>query len=163
MSMLLSLSTIPRLHNILASLFSFLLLAGFITLPYISSSLPVLAISIALLVLGASGKLYLLFVHRRNHIWLLNRLFLPGIFNSLAGIIATLTSAYARDGGRWNMNANAALIADGASLVLFVGLFGAYDFWLLKRVKREHGMAVKSGGGGGGILKKRSLAPGSVV
>jgi hypothetical protein len=163
MSMLLSLSTIPRLHNILASLFSFLLLAGFITLPYISSSLPLLAISVALLVLGALGTLYLLLIHRRNHIWLLNRLFLPGIFNSLAGLIATLTRVYAQDGGRWGLSANVALAAEGASLVLFVGLFGGYDFLLLKRVKREHGLAIKSGGGGRGILKQRSFAPGSVV
>ncbi|TVY86868.1 hypothetical protein LAWI1_G007630, partial [Lachnellula willkommii] len=108
MSMLLALDTIPRLHNILASFFTWILLAGFVIFPGTFTSLqsldtdtsssnpassilksttthihiPLLVIASTSSILGALGMLYLWSAHRDNFVWLLNRIFLPGCLNS---------------------------------------------------------------------------------
>jgi len=109
MDMLLSQDTIPRLHNILASFFQWILLAGFLVLPAtfnsISQSNEVqtsskggnLAAKAALTVVknvpllyvgafgagvGLIGKACLFVVHRRNYIWLVNKIFMYEILVS---------------------------------------------------------------------------------
>lgn len=101
MTMLLSLDTIPRLHNILASFFTWLLLAGFLVFPGTFTSLstsissdplsanpsvkeiinsvkniPLLAIAGACCGIGASGMCWLWWKWQGNYVWLLNRIFL---------------------------------------------------------------------------------------
>lgn len=104
MDMLLHLDTIPRLHNIYASAFGWILLAGFLVLPGTFASLkdreaeldadkgnkaqieaevlhavnnvPLLAIAIACCAIGGIGLFWLWMVWRRNYVWSLNRIFL---------------------------------------------------------------------------------------
>lgn len=104
MEMLLHLDQIPRLHNILASLFTWILLAGFLIVPgtfttfkksdayqnaneseeneiahaIISSidNIGLLWVSGAFCLIGALGCLFLWYKWRRNYVWLLNRIFL---------------------------------------------------------------------------------------
>ncbi|KUJ15806.1 uncharacterized protein LY89DRAFT_558395, partial [Mollisia scopiformis] len=125
MSMLLGLDTIPRLHNILASFFTWILLAGFIifpgtftslqtnlsTNPTIDSSTTATAIlhsfkHLSLIIIGsiccgigALGMIWLWHAHSNNYVWLLNRIFLPGCLNSFAGLISTLINVYSQQGG----------------------------------------------------------------
>lgn len=101
MNMLLALDTIPRLHNILAAFFTWILLAGFVIFPGTFTSLdslsdsdaiknnsaaseifksvkniPLLAIAGACCGIGAGGMLWLWWTWRKNYVWLLNRIFL---------------------------------------------------------------------------------------
>jgi hypothetical protein len=100
MKMLLQLDKIPELHNILASFFTWLLLAGYIVLPGTVTSLrnsrtladgaskagkvvvkavqnlPLLAVAICCCVAGANGMFSLGWVWRVNYVWLVNRLIL---------------------------------------------------------------------------------------
>jgi hypothetical protein len=104
MEMLLHLDQIPRLHNILASIFTWILLAGFLVIPGTFTSFKnsnafkdadgngsnevanaivhgiknvgLLWVSGAFCVIGALGCLWLWFMWRKNYVWLLNRIFL---------------------------------------------------------------------------------------
>jgi hypothetical protein len=104
MEMLLHLDRIPRLHNILAAGFGWILLAGFLVIPgtftsfkqteaYENASgnaasdiansivnainnVPLVYISAALSGVGALGCISLWYQWRKNYVWLINRIFL---------------------------------------------------------------------------------------
>lgn len=100
MTMLLHLDEIPRLHNILASFFTWILLAGFVIFPGTFTSLqsgkfddkaktesaqsilrsvkhvPLLVVAATACVIGAAGMVWLWWRWRRNYVWLVNRIFL---------------------------------------------------------------------------------------
>ena len=100
MDMLLAMDTIPRLHNILSSFFTWILLAGFIIFPgtftTISSldsqaipgnhtastiiasvkNIPLLVIAGVCAGIGAVGMVWLWWRWRQNYVWLLNKIFL---------------------------------------------------------------------------------------
>jgi hypothetical protein len=101
MGMLLDMDKVPRLHNILSSFFTWILLAGFIIFPgtfttisglgndaavqtnqtastVIASvkNIPLLAIAGACTGLGALGMVWLWWYWRHNYVWLLNKIFL---------------------------------------------------------------------------------------
>ena len=100
--MLLQLDQIPSLHNLLAGLFTWLLLAGYVVLPGTFTSLkrldgtsgaahsnpaekvvlstvqnaPLLWIAATIYIVGASGLLWLWWKWKDNYVWLVNRIFL---------------------------------------------------------------------------------------
>lgn len=100
MEMLLGLDTIPRIHNLLASFFTWILLAGFLVFPGTFTSLqkyessnksgpaiehqilhtvanvPLLWVAGACVIIGAVGMVGLWFRWRRNYVWLINRIFM---------------------------------------------------------------------------------------
>lgn len=163
MNMLLAVDKIPRLHNILASFFSWTLLAGFIILPATFSSpahpttttttsatTALITIAALLAGVGSGGMSWLAWRWRRNYIWLLNRVYMPGTLNGLAGLVATVTAVYAQHGGSWGSAALGALAAQMGVFVGCGGLFVVYNKLLLGKVRREHWVDVDAGGGGVG-------------
>jgi predicted histidine transporter YuiF (NhaC family) len=100
--MLLHLDRIPRLHNILAAVFTWILLAGFLVIPgtftsfknseafkdsnnkdaleqkilHSVANVGLLWVSGACFVIGLLGCCWLWFMWRRNYVWLINRIFL---------------------------------------------------------------------------------------
>jgi hypothetical protein len=168
MEMLLSLDTIPRLHNIYASLFTWILLAGFVVFPgtFVSikelsddeelqnnqatsfilrsvKNIPLLVVAAVCCGLGAFGMVWLSIRWRQNYVWLLNRLFLPGILNSLAGLISSLISVYGQQHGDWSITAKVTAIVEGASMGVCIILFVVYNNLLLNRVKKKHGREME--------------------
>ncbi|KAJ9141755.1 hypothetical protein NKR23_g7823 [Pleurostoma richardsiae] len=187
MSMLLSLDTIPRVHNILASVFTWLLLAGFVVFPGTFTSRPVLKSlgpagaefrSLALLIAtstcctaGLLGMLWLSLRWRRNYVWLLNRLYLPGVLNALAGLLATLAGVYAQQQGHWSVPALTVAAVEAAVLVSSLVCFVVYNNLLLEKVRRHHQDGAESGtdldsgrtSKFGRVARDPAIAPGSVV
>jgi hypothetical protein len=193
MDMLLALDTIPRFHNILASFFTWILLAGFVIFPGTFTSLSasdklnashtaseilhsikhvqLLVIAGICCGIGAGGMLWLWWRWRENFVWLLNKIFMPGCLNSLAGLISTLTNVYSQQGGMWSITARVTAIVSGTIMVITGCLFVIYNFWVLARVKKRHGREMQLGGGDGENLKEKmgrkarapALEPGSVV
>lgn len=194
--MLLSLDKIPRLHNILASFFGWVLLAGFIVLPgtFTSlaklqnndvvaktpgaadvldtvASLPLLVVAAACCGVGYAGNLWLSVRWRLNYVWLINRLYMPGALNALAGLVSTLTNIYAQHKGAWSVSAKVAVVVEAVTLVLYLALFILYNNWLLEKVKEQHelefgGVAVDSKTFKGRVekmAKQPAVAPGSIV
>lgn len=194
--MLLNLDTIPRLHNIYASFFTWLMLAGYVVFPGTFTSLsdlsddsdtaersalasqvlarvknvPLLVVAAICLVASVAGVLWLAVCHRRNYVWLLNRLFLPAVMNGLAGLISTLVTVYTTQDGDWSVTAKVSAIVEGACAGIGCALFVLFNNLLLKRVKRKHGEAQAKARADEGFLEKAerklkepALEPGSVV
>ncbi|KAH8785747.1 hypothetical protein F5883DRAFT_91512 [Diaporthe sp. PMI_573] len=128
-------------------------------------SIPLLAICCAAFFLGVLGMLWLAVYWRRNYIWLMNRIYLPLILNSLAGFIATIVVVHVQHGWHWSVAALVTVSVEGASLAVGLSLFALYQYWLLAKLRREHYREtsrkrtvdlVKAG-------KAPPFAPGSVV
>jgi hypothetical protein len=171
MNMLLDLDTIPRMHNIYASFFTWVLLAGFVILPGTFTSLstltddPSIASSntashilsqvkhVSLLYvgafcagIGALGMIWLWFRWRANYVWLLNRIFLPGFLNSFAGLISTLVNVYSQQDSKWSVTAWVTATVTGVCMVVTGILFALYNFWILEKVKKRHHGEMEAGG-----------------
>ncbi|KAJ7705413.1 hypothetical protein B0H17DRAFT_1156819 [Mycena rosella] len=121
MNMLLALDGIPRVHNLLAVFFTWILLAGFVLLPGTFSSLqnagtdvenekafldavqhlPLFVIAFGCAGIGALGMLWLWWRWSKNYIWLNNRIFLPGALKSLTGIVSTLANVHGVQHGQF--------------------------------------------------------------
>ncbi|KAG9239665.1 hypothetical protein BJ875DRAFT_365185 [Amylocarpus encephaloides] len=177
MRQLLALDSIPSLHNILAASSTWLLLAGFIILPgtfttlqksnptseLISTTLstvqhiPLLILASISSALGALGMLTLLFLHRDNYIWIGSRVLLPGVMNSVMGMLGTLVGVYGSQKGVWSTSAIVTGSVVGGVGVVCGGLWGVYNFVLLGAVKKGHEREVGVGVVGLGIKEKRFL------
>jgi hypothetical protein len=121
--MLLGLDHVSPLHNILASLSVWILLAGYIVFPATFNKLknddldnkantsikkhaldtvrnvPLLYVAAFACGLGIMGSLWLWWQHRKNYVWVINRIFMPALLNSLAGLVSTLVNVYSAQDG----------------------------------------------------------------
>ncbi len=103
--------------------------------------------------------------------WLLNRIFLPGCLNSLAGLISTLTNVYSQQGGNWSISARVTATVTGSVMAVTGVLFAIYNFWILAKVKSRYGREWGHQNETGERLKEKiervamapALEPGSVV
>jgi hypothetical protein len=140
--MLLGLDTVSPLHNILASLSVWILLAGYIVFPATFNKLqarasdssasntlqahalstvrnvPLLYVAGVACGVGVLGCVVLWWKHRGNYVWVINRIFLPALLNSLAGLVGTFVNVYSAQDGT---------LAFSFSLSLF--FFISKSFW----------------------------------
>ncbi|KAJ4395965.1 hypothetical protein N0V93_000181 [Gnomoniopsis smithogilvyi] len=193
MNMALSTERIPRIHNILSNVFAWMILLAFVTAPAnfcskagqqpkldiedVASastlvvsykpipSIGLLAASCTIFGLGSLGMLWLTLCWRRNYIWLMNRIYLPLMLNSLAGLIGSLVIIHIQDNMWFSVAAYVSLGIEGITLLLSGALFFYTHYQLLGKLKREHIREtstknvvelVKAG-------KRPPFAPGSVV
>ncbi|KAF8811103.1 hypothetical protein BYT27DRAFT_6454903 [Phlegmacium glaucopus] len=181
-NMLLALDDIPTMYNLFAGFFSWIFLAGFILLPgtftslksldtsnqigqrlvRVVTSIPLLVIGWLCTGIGAAGMLWLWWRWRRNYIWTLNKIFLPGAMNSLAGFLSTVANVFGVQGGGFSSSSKVTIIVTGASTGVLGILTAIYSFWLLKRVKSKHDREVgkeRAGKHGEGVvdLSKRKV------
>lgn len=170
--MLLSQDEIPQWHTVSAAVCVWLLLAGFLVFPGTFTSLqetiddrdddnvstqageailgtvkniPLLVIGAVACGISAVGMFALLIRHRMNFVWLLNRLLIPGMVNSLAGLISTLVGVYTQQRGTWSITAKVTAIIEGVYLVACAGLFGFFTY-KLKSLKKRHRAFYEEGG-----------------
>lgn len=166
MEMLLHLDKIPRLHNILASAFTWILLASFLVVPgtytkvktsqafkdannsnessvasdivHSIANIGLLWVSGFLALVGATGCFYMWFRWRQNYVWLINRIFLPATLNSVAGLLTTVVNVYTAQKGIWSITAKITAIVTGSCVGVAGGLFALYNFWVLQKVRQKH-------------------------
>ncbi|KAI0266417.1 hypothetical protein BC834DRAFT_823616, partial [Gloeopeniophorella convolvens] len=158
MNMLLAQDAVPRLHNLLASFFTWILLAGFVVLPGTFSSLqqvpagsgvertvlhavqniPLLVIGYICCAVGASGMCWLWWRWARNYIWLLDHIFVPGALNALAGLLSTVASIFGAQNGALGAVSIVTLAVTGSGTLVCGLLTAYYSLWKLERVKRRH-------------------------
>ncbi|KAK0638730.1 hypothetical protein B0T16DRAFT_462483 [Cercophora newfieldiana] len=185
MTMLLSLDAITRLHNILASFFTYILLLGFVLLPGSFTPAPpsptpskpttttppppsspttpekvFIALGFHCIIVGVLGVVWLGIRWRRNYVWVINKIYIPVVLNGVVGIVGTVVGVVMAEGGFWSVTARAGLGLEIAVVVVAGGLFGWYNFGLLRRLKEEHDGAR---GKGGGFWEKSGKVPGSLV
>ncbi|EIW75734.1 hypothetical protein CONPUDRAFT_65699 [Coniophora puteana RWD-64-598 SS2] len=183
-NMLLALDDIPELFNMGASFATWILLAGYVLFPGTFDTLssqqglgsaetllvnavtdiPLFVIAWICTGIGAVGMCYLWWRWQNNYIWLCNRIFLPGLLNSLAGIISTLTSVFGAQHGVFTATSKSTIIVTGAVAGICAALFGFYQFVLVRRIRREHQktvgieMAGRHGEGVVGEVRRRRKA-----
>lgn len=167
--MLLALDDIPNLYKVLAAFFTWILLAGFILFPgtfatwadkpagttehelaSIINNVPLLVIAWVCTGIGGLGMLWLWWRWRKNYVWIVNRIFVPGLLNSLAGLISTLTNIYSSAGslsgtsGFGNLgalissSALSTIIVTGAIMVICALMVLIYQFVLIRGLRKEH-------------------------
>ncbi|KAF9044384.1 hypothetical protein BJ165DRAFT_1347953 [Panaeolus papilionaceus] len=185
-SMLLALDDIPYWYNLAASFFTWILLAGFILFPGTFTSLQTAAASNNLPVnspvvtgavneitklplfivawvctgMGIIGMIWLTWRWRKNYLWALNKIFVPGLLNSLAGLVSTLASIFGAQNGELSKTSHITVIVLAASTGTFLILVGFYSLWFVRRIKAKHdkqvGQSVAGKYGEGGVdLSKR--------
>ncbi|KAJ4982707.1 hypothetical protein SVAN01_11795 [Stagonosporopsis vannaccii] len=166
--MLLGLDNVSPLHNILASLSVWILLAGYIVFPATFNSLqkssldekadtklksqalatarnvPLLYVAAAACGLGVLGCLWLWWRHRKNYVWVINRIFLPSLLNSIAGLVSTLVNVYSAQNGQYSVTAKVTVVVTAVCSVIAAALFLLYNTVMLKLVKRKHDREVKA-------------------
>ncbi|PFH51620.1 hypothetical protein AMATHDRAFT_142240, partial [Amanita thiersii Skay4041] len=185
MNMLLALDDIPQIYNIGASFFTWILLAGFVLFPGTFSSLRDLPLGsssgggvpqevarnvlnavnhVSLFVIaficcgvGAAGMCYLWWRWMNNYVWLTNKIFIPGLLNSLAGVISTIANVYGVQDGQFSTTSKVTIIVTVVSTAVCGVLCLFYMFWMIRKVKKEHDEAVgkqRAGRHGEGIIER---------
>lgn len=167
--MLLELDNVSKLHNILASAFTWILLAGYIVFPATFNKLhtdqdldekansalkehalktarnvPLLYVAAFACGIGVLGCLWLWWAHRKNYVWVINRIFLPALMNSIAGLISTLVNIYSAQDGQYSVTARATIVVTAACSVVTSILFLVYNTVMLALVKRKHQKETKA-------------------
>ncbi|KAG2067576.1 hypothetical protein BDR04DRAFT_1129566 [Suillus decipiens] len=177
MNMLLALDDIPKIFNMMASFFTWILLAGFILFPgtftslqqqqlngveaqllSVVSNIPLYITAWVCTGIGAVGMVWLWWRWQRNYIWVVNRIFVPGLLNSLAGVISVISNVYGVQYGTYSITSKSAIIVTAAVAVVCGCLILLYQFWLLANIKKEHDRQVgveHAGGHGEGIIGER--------
>ncbi|KAH7026873.1 hypothetical protein B0J12DRAFT_359661 [Macrophomina phaseolina] len=169
--LLVRLDEIPRWHNILCAFCTWILLAGYLVFPatftkvqarvdgeiddgrdrdavtvFVASAVKnvgLLWVAGICCVVGAAGLVWLWIRWWWHYIWLLNRVFLPGATNSVAGLISTLINIYSAQDGRLSITAKVTVGVTAGCSVVFGGLFVIHQL-LLMRVKKKHERQIEA-------------------
>ncbi|TFK69990.1 hypothetical protein BDN72DRAFT_839599 [Pluteus cervinus] len=177
MNMLLALDKIPPAYTLLANFFTWILLAGFLLFPGTFTSLqtvqntssneverklvsaithvPLFVIAFLCTGIGAAGMCWLWWRWKYNYIWVTEKIFIPGLMNSIAGIISTLSSVFGAQGGEFSKTSKITIVVTSTIAVICGLLVVIYQFWLLRTVKQRHDEEVgeeKTGKHGEGVL-----------
>ncbi|AEO55965.1 hypothetical protein MYCTH_2032045, partial [Thermothelomyces thermophilus ATCC 42464] len=158
---------VPRSHIVLAVFFVWILLVAFVVLPGSFTSdkrkqdgetveIPLggadadrkklsltpantaaLVIGSVCVLTGAFGSAWLGLRWRRNHVFLLNRLYMPLVLNALAGMLATITSVYTQQAGEWGPQAVVTIVVEAVVLGLSLIFFFLHNYWLMQRVASD--------------------------
>ncbi|KIK77477.1 hypothetical protein PAXRUDRAFT_834972 [Paxillus rubicundulus Ve08.2h10] len=154
--MLVEFDKIPFRANMLASFFSWLLLAGFILFPgtfaaWLRSDLtvvvqlmdyveqvPLYVIAWVCTGIGGAGMLWLWWKWRKNYFWLMSSIFIPGLLSSVAGIISTIASVYGAQYGIFTVTSKSALCVTAAVGFVCTLMCIFYRFILIRGLEKQH-------------------------
>lgn len=93
--------------------------------------------------IGVLGYLFLWYKHRKNYIWVVNRIFLLAMLNSLAGLLSTLTNVYSAQRGKYSPTAKSTIIVTSVCSVVAAVLLLLYNLVMLRVVKNRHRMEME--------------------
>ncbi|KAH6694349.1 hypothetical protein BKA61DRAFT_439549, partial [Leptodontidium sp. MPI-SDFR-AT-0119] len=160
--MLLQLDTVPKWHNILAGVFSWLLLAGYLVLPGTFTSirnsrtlsegagkagkvvvkaaqnLPLLWLAGFCCGVASVGMLFLCRIWYSNYKWMLDRIIWPSLTNSAIGFLTTIINIYTARGGHWSVTAIVTAAVTGGYTTIMLVLLLAFDIWGMRKIMKEH-------------------------
>ncbi|KAI6044566.1 hypothetical protein EDC04DRAFT_318933 [Pisolithus marmoratus] len=155
--MLLAIDLIPNWYTLIAGFSTWILLAGFVLFPATFASwatrptgtaeyeiaalmrdMPLLVIAWVCTGVGGAGMIWMWWKWRKNYLWVVSRVFVPGLLNSVAGIITTVTSAYETEGNLSGSSVRATIIVTGAVAVICGILVVIYQCVFIRRLRKEH-------------------------
>ncbi|KAE9373868.1 hypothetical protein N431DRAFT_338074 [Stipitochalara longipes BDJ] len=143
--------------DIAASVYTWLLLAGFIVFPStflnlqtgttgtlegitierVIKHIPLLCIAGSCTLAGTVMICQLWVKRRTNYEWLINHLFLPALCNSFIGLVTALFNIYTARSGLWSVTAIVTVVATGTCNA-FMGIMYVLYSQKLSQVKMEH-------------------------
>ncbi|KAJ7447066.1 hypothetical protein B0H11DRAFT_1745107 [Mycena galericulata] len=164
-NMLLALDGIPPLYNILANFFTWILLAGFVLFPGTFTNLQenndlggvgAAAVNVIKHIekasryviawvctgIGAAGMGWLWYRWQANYIWLVNRIFMPGFLNSLAGVLSALANILGSQSATFSISSTSTIIVTSSIAGICGGLTAFYMFVLIRGLKKQHDAEV---------------------
>lgn len=106
--------------------------------------MPLLYIAAFACGIGVVGCLSLWYAHRKNYVWVINRIFLPALLNSVAGLISTIVNVYSAQDGQYSVTAKVTIVVTSACSAVAAALFLLYNMVMLKLVKRRHEKEIKA-------------------
>ncbi|KAK2765843.1 hypothetical protein CKAH01_15523 [Colletotrichum kahawae] len=144
--------------SLLAKVFSWLLLAGYIVFPFTFASLRrsqvlesmgkvgqtvsywvndcLIALVSVLSGVASIGLAWLWFKWRRNYVWVHLHIIVPTLVNSLIGFLSTILNIYTVHGGQWSATSIATTTVTSWWLVVSCVLCGVYQY-LLDGLRRK--------------------------
>ncbi|KAK7594586.1 hypothetical protein V3481_005595 [Fusarium oxysporum f. sp. vasinfectum] len=147
-----------RLYSVLAAVFNWLFLAGFVVFPGTFTSLgkaaalsesktgravqkvmhhtPLIVIGCLCCFLGSIGIGWIAWKRKRNHVWLNDHIFMPGLLNSMVALLMSLTNIYTAQRGSWSSTAIITVSIIGGWTAIMGAFFTVYELWLLKKLKK---------------------------
>jgi len=163
MGMVSSLDNVAIIHTTLAEFFTWILLAGFVVIPGtfvnpdtgktvsgksinllkskvlgLTQHTDLFAVACACTAIGLIGMCCYWYKWRSNYIWLGRNIFGPAARNSLAGVIATLSSVYGINNKlRFEGSSKLTLYITGG-LTVICGVLHVFYKCLLRNMKKEH-------------------------
>ncbi|KAH0828661.1 hypothetical protein J3R83DRAFT_3023 [Lanmaoa asiatica] len=176
-NMLLALDDISLLFKVLASFFTWILLAGFLLFPgtfaswktepagspqsdilNVVNNVSLYVIAWICTGIGVCGMTWLWWRWQNNYIWVNNRIFIPGCLNSLAGVVSTLSNIFGTQAGVFGKSETSTIIITGVLSLICGILVLVYEFWLIRNLKLEHDQEVgveMAGKHGEGVLGEK--------
>ncbi|KAB8255442.1 hypothetical protein BDV32DRAFT_142071 [Aspergillus pseudonomiae] len=168
--MLLETERIPLLHNLIASVSTWLLLAGYLVFPgtfvtlreshlvaqmagkseaatlmtHAINNPPLLALATISCTLGTVGCGWLWWRWRTNYIWPPQRIFLPALLHSTMGFVNTILNVYTARHGTWSIMAIVSTAVSGSFTVTTSVIYIIIQCYILRRIKREHQSVVEA-------------------
>ncbi|KAF2648247.1 hypothetical protein K491DRAFT_722744 [Lophiostoma macrostomum CBS 122681] len=156
-------NSIPMWYSILASGFTWIVLAGWIVFPATFNkwqddkgsdheaqnelerkvlgtvrNLPLLYIATFACFIGVAGCVWLWYKRRKNYIWVIGKILIPSLMNSIAGLVRTLINIYTAQNGQFSVTAKSTIIVTGVFSVVTIILFLIWNVVLLGNLRRQH-------------------------
>ncbi|KAM7210075.1 hypothetical protein V8F06_014544 [Rhypophila decipiens] len=144
-------------YNVLASLYSWLLLAGFLVFPGTFTSLskataikqnepgiliqkavqkmPLFWVALVCCMVGAAGLFWLWWKLKNSYVWLVTKIFVPCLLNSAMGLITVGINVQTAQSGHWSEGAQITISIIGTTFATSLLLFLSYKFYFLERLK----------------------------
>ncbi|KAJ3575476.1 hypothetical protein NP233_g1070 [Leucocoprinus birnbaumii] len=178
MQMLLALDDIPMIYNLCVFIFYLdfsLDLGNGVEAAVVNRivNLPLFVVAFICTGIGLIGMGWLWWKWMKNYIWLTNRIFMPGLMNSLAGVISTLANIYGVQNGEFRTTSLVTISVTGGVGAVCGVLVLLYGVVLLGAVKKRHKREVgidRAGKHGEGVwagikekVRKRSALVASSV
>jgi len=152
------LEEIPVKSYFFASIFTWIMLAGFLVLSSSFSSLeeiktdsgelkevlqvirniPLLTVAYCCCAFGAIGMCCLWWLQSHNYIWLISNIFYPVALNGLSGVISALVNIYTTPSTATGISGIITLTVAGTCTVICCILSSFYWFRMLRPVKDKH-------------------------
>ncbi|KAI8717987.1 hypothetical protein NCS52_00876200 [Fusarium sp. LHS14.1] len=149
---------VPSAYCILAAVANWLFLAGFVVFPgtfttisqatalgdsqagrvvqHAVQNMPLLVVGSLCCFIGGVGIGWIGWSQKHNYIWLIDRIFIPGLLNSVVALLMSLINVYTAQEGSWSVTAIVTTSIVGRWALTMALLFTFYELWFLKSLKQ---------------------------
>ncbi|KAH7134130.1 hypothetical protein EDB81DRAFT_902948 [Dactylonectria macrodidyma] len=150
---------VPSMYCFLAAFFNWLFLAGFVIFPGTFTSLsqatllsesqagrvvqdairntPLLVVGSLCCLSGGAGIGWLYWKLSHNYVWLIDRVFIPGLLNSVVALLMSLVNIYTAQNGDWSVTAIVTVCIIGICGVMMGLMLAAFELWFLAQLKLQ--------------------------